>query len=77
MEILESECSEEKLGCEGWGTTGMDRIWFSILKLGDGNPDLLLEAVKLARTDWRDLLMAAGFGNDIHAHEKWWQQITR
>lgn len=33
--------------------------------------DKLRGAVKLAREDWRDLLMSAGFGDDIHAHLEW------
>jgi len=31
----------------------------------------LLEAIELAKADWRDLLMAAGFGEDVRAHEFW------
>ena len=31
----------------------------------------LQKAIELAKTDWRDLLMSAGFGEDIHAHERW------
>jgi hypothetical protein len=48
-----------------------DRIHFAVLKLSDGNFAQLEEAVHLAQRDWSDLLMAAGFGSDIHAHLKW------
>jgi hypothetical protein len=27
--------------------------------------------IEFAKFDWRDLFMAADFGVDIHAHEKW------
>jgi len=33
-------------------------------------------AIELANTDWRDLLMAAGFGEDLNAHQKWSQSIA-
>ena len=31
----------------------------------------LHRAVKLAKTDWRDLLVAAGFADSVHAHKHW------
>ncbi len=37
-----------------------------------GNNIPLCEAIELAQTDWRDLLMAAGFGNDPQEHNKWY-----
>lgn len=77
QELLESECSKLALGCESWTDTQMERIWFAVLKLGSNNSQLFLEAVELARIDWRDLLISAGFGDDIQAHEKWWHTIAR
>ena len=49
----------------------MDRIRLAAIKLSNGVYAKLVEAVSLANTDWRDLLMAAGFGYDIDAHNKW------
>jgi hypothetical protein len=46
------------------------------LKLSEGNLDKLNRAVALAKTDWRDLLMAAGFGEDIKAHLAWPSEQT-
>jgi hypothetical protein len=48
----------------------IERIRFAALKYSDGNLLLLDRAVKLAQQDWRDLLMAAGFG-DVEAHQRW------
>jgi hypothetical protein len=48
-----------------------DRLRFAALKLSGGNYRKLVEAVELAKIDWRDLLMAAGFGYDVRAHEDW------
>ncbi len=47
-----------------------DRIFAAILKLSD-NMDTFREAIKVTKADWRDVLMYAGFGNDIHLHKKW------
>jgi hypothetical protein len=50
----------------------MERLWFSIVKLVHADPGRIDQTFILARTDWRDLLMAAGFGEDLDAHERWW-----
>ena len=31
----------------------------------------LREAIHVAQEDWRDVLVAAGFGTDTRAHERW------
>jgi hypothetical protein len=48
-----------------------DRIRFAVLKLSDGNLKKLRAAVQLAQLDFRDVLMGAGFGEDILAHISW------
>ena len=53
---------------------GLERFRFAALKVCGGRMDRLRDAVELAKRDWRDLLMAAGFGNSIHAHEQWMPQ---
>ena len=42
------------------------RVRFAVLKLSEGNLGGLDEAIDLARTDWRDALVAADFGPDGH-----------
>ena len=49
----------------------LERVRFAALKVSNGDLSSLRRAVALAQTDWRDLLMAAGFGEDVHAHEHW------
>src|SRR5688572_16666405 len=51
--------------------SGFDRIRFAVLKLSKGNLESLRREIDEAHIDWRDTLMAAGFGQDIHAHLKW------
>ena len=48
-----------------------DRIRFAVLKLSGGDLERLKREIDGAHYDWRDTLMAAGFGEDIHAHLKW------
>ncbi len=57
-------------------TNDMDRIRFSILKLVSENPSTEDNAFELAKVDWRDLFMAAGFGYDAEEHERWYQRVT-
>ena len=49
----------------------LERFRFAVLKLSDGRMEGLRDAVNLAKIDWRDLLMAAGFGEDVDAHNHW------
>ena len=69
--LLENECAENLPFCEDCDKYDMDRIRISVLKLCEGSMDKLVEAIVLAQTDWRDLLVVAGFGHDTQAHEKW------
>lgn len=69
--LLEIECAENLPFCEDSDKYDMDRIRISALKLCDGNMDKFVEAIELAQIDWRDLLMAAGFGHDTQAHKQW------
>jgi len=48
-----------------------ERLRFAALRLSHGDLRALAEAIKLGQTDWRDLLVAADFADDIRAHEKW------
>ncbi len=73
--LLERDFSAEALGCSGWSVEEMERVWFAALKLGVDSNFALEAAVRLGRTDLRDLLMAAGFGEDLHAHLRWWNSV--
>jgi hypothetical protein len=52
-----------------------DRIRAAALKRSGGSLDELDVAIRLASRDWRDLLMAAGFGEDVSAHEAWLDEL--
>ena len=51
--------------------TEMDRLRFAVLKVSRGSLDRLTDAIKLAKTDWRDVLSAAGFAWNPKKHRSW------
>ena len=51
-----------------------ERLRFAALRSSHGDLRALDDAITLGQTDWRDLLVAADFADDIHAHEKWTPQ---
>jgi hypothetical protein len=53
----------------------LERIRFAALKISNGDTLNLHKAIGLARRDWHDLLMCAGFGDSLSAHEKWAKRI--
>lgn len=55
----------------GGGGQAPDRCAIAALKVSGGSITKLEQAVDLFHLDFRDLLMAAGFGHDTGAHEKW------
>ena len=69
--IIERECGDNLPFCEYLDKHQLERIRFAVLKLSEGNLINLKESVKFAQCDWRDLLTATGFGDDIHSHKRW------
>ncbi len=69
--ILVSECGNGLPFCQDMDEYGLERIRFAVLKLSGGNIDTLRHWVQVAKIDWRDVLMAAGFGHSPTAHTEW------
>lgn len=61
--------------CEHSSPEGLERLRFAALKLSRGTFEDLDYAVELANTDWRDVLVAAGFGSGLDAHEQWYAEV--
>lgn len=70
---LLADCGNNLPGLEAADSAAMDRFRFAVLKLSEGDLHKLDKALQLAQTDWRDLLMAAGFGESVTAHALWHQ----
>lgn len=54
----------------------LERLRFAVLKLSQGSLDELARAIDVANTDWRDVLVAAGFANNLLAHQAWFNERT-
>jgi hypothetical protein len=52
----------------------LERIRFAVLKLSLGSLSELERAIAVAHSDWRDVLVAAGFGGSLRAHVDWSDQ---
>ncbi len=61
--------------CENETPEGMERIRFAVMKLIKENEEDFSYAIELAYTDWRDLLMDAGFGHKSDAHMNWYHSV--
>ena len=62
LSLLVDECIDELQS---------ERLWFAALRVSDGDLDKLRIAIRLAKRDWRDLLVAAGFAENANAHKIW------
>ena len=69
--LLESRCGRNLPMLEQASPSELERVQFAALKLSGGDLGELRQAVVLAETDWRDLLVAAGFQHDPAAHRSW------
>jgi len=69
--LLAEECSGNLPFCEDATPESAERIRYAVLKLSRGSLDELRRAIAEAQMDWRDVLMAAGFGCEVEAHLRW------
>ncbi len=69
--LLITECGNNLPFLETASAAALDRFRLAAIKLSRGTLAGLRGAIRLAKEDWRDLLMAAGFGYDVKAHRKW------
>lgn len=59
------------LGLLGDSAAELERIRIAAIRVSGGFIDALCDAIELADVDWRDLLLSAGFADDIDAHLTW------
>ena len=69
--LLDEQCGNNLPFLEKLNYHELERYQFAALKISKGDLLELHKAVKAAQFDWRDFLVAAGFGYDVHAHENW------
>ena len=71
-ELLIQECGDNLPLSTSASSAGIERIRFAVLKLSAGDLNQLQRAIDLAQTDWRNVLVATGFDDDVTAHHPWW-----
>lgn len=72
--LLEERCGAALPLSRGVSSDSFDRIRFAVLKLSRGDLARLRLQVDAASRDWRDVLVAAGFADDIYAHRSWFPE---
>jgi hypothetical protein len=68
--LLVEQCGNNLAFCDKFDQFQMERFRFAALKLSEGSIEKLKTAIELAKKDWRDLLVLAGFG-EVDAHRHW------
>lgn len=69
---LERECGQNLPFCENATSESSERVRFAVLKLSEGCLEKFERALAVAKEDWRDVLVASGFGQDPTAHQRWY-----
>ncbi len=75
-DLLEHECGDNlPLTGPSRGPAAHDRIRFAALKVSGGDLEKLRDTVRHATVDWRDVLVWAGFGHSLTAHQQWARRV--
>jgi hypothetical protein len=74
--LLFEQCGNNLPFLENHDEKRLERFQFAALKLSEGKLEELHGAIALAKADWRDLLVAAGFGDNANAHRAWLPEQT-
>jgi len=74
--LMLEECGSNLPFLQDFDEFKLERFRFAALKLSEGQLNKLDRAVAIAKRDWRDLLVAAGFANNIEAHRSWLPERT-
>jgi hypothetical protein len=70
-DLLEAECGDNLPFMQGATAEELERIRLAVLRVSQGEMVRLESACKVAKVDWREVLVAAGFGQDAGAHLSW------
>ncbi len=75
-QALLDQVSENIPFCDETNSIEMERIRFSVIRLIHNDPNHFKDAIELACRDWRDLFLAAGFGEPTD-HLDWFNSIRK
>ncbi len=74
---LAEDCADRLPLVHGRTPAEFDRLRFAALRFSGGHLPRLHEALRLAAVDWRDLLVAGGFADDLAAHDGWYAWVRK
>jgi hypothetical protein len=74
-DLLVTECGRNLPLMADSNERSLERVQLAALKISNGDLDKLLEAIRIAHIDWRDVLVAAGFADSLSAHTGWANRI--
>src|SRR5262245_7415994 len=69
--LLAEQCDETLPLLSGSGAHGLERVRFAAIRVSGGKLGRLREAIRVAQSALRDLLMAAKFADHPSAHLSW------
>ena len=69
--LLQEDCGAVLPFADNVSADSFERVQCAALRLSEGRMDKLYDAIALGQTDWRDLLVVAGFAEDPQAHKGW------
>lgn len=73
-ELLVTRCGSNLPLMGEVSAPSIERVRFAVLKLACGSIEDLPRHVDIANIDWRDSLVAAGFGHSVIAHRAWFKE---
>jgi len=76
-DLLEQQCGVNLPLTGRWQDAEFERLRLAVLKLSEGRIERLRIAIADAQRDWRDVLVASGFGDSLEAHRHWAHSVTR
>ena len=70
-DLLGAECGRNLPLMSDANERSLERVQLAALRISNGGIDALLEAIRIAQIDWRDVLVAAEFATSLTAHTEW------
>jgi hypothetical protein len=71
IDLLDEECSVHLPAVKPEWTVLIERIQASVIRRSAWQVPSIRKGVDRAKSDWRDLLVAAGFAHDLDEHGRW------
>ena len=74
LRLIDEDCTAAAFHIDESFVELLERIQMAVLRGSNWDPDCVHERIQRDSVDFRDLLMARGFGHDTQAHIRWFQR---